>query len=997
MEAVVGVRALRNQDNLGFTETVNRGLKETTGDVVILNSDAEVPPRWLENLVAAAYHKDTVATVTPLSNNAGAFSAPIVGHENEMPAWLPFDELGRRVTHRSARRYPRTPTGNGFCLYIKRGALNELGYFDSYRFPRGYGEENDFCMRALNAGWENVVDDATFLLHELAASFGEERQGLMEYGRKTINRLYPSYTARVQAFVKSDEMVETRNTVADALKEEGVETPLRVLSVVHSGRGGTPATNLDLMATLQPQAECFVLECDTRVLRLSKARGRTLIELEREGLDPPLRFGEFSRKDYKAFVARVLMEYGVEVIHVRHLVKHTLDVAELAKSFDVPLVMSLHDYYLVCPTIHLLDEKDNFCGGICTETPGQCRVPMDWIAETVPPLKHDWVHEWQSKALPVLEGADALVTTTQAARETYVHAYPQLAQQRWEIIEHGRDMEQSSGLSAAARPGEPIRVLLPGSLDVHKGSRFIRDLKGHDVGGRLELHFLGAIPSELEGLGVDHGRYERDEFAGKVREIAPSFIGLFSITAETYMHSLTEAWAAGVPVVATDIGALGERIRQHGGGWLVDPNDPLGAYRRMMEIADDPSSYRAGLRGASVEGLPSTQEMGGEYMSLYRSVLRRRQRFSALRGPGLLGGRELRARVVVVGREGHYPGSAHVRALRRFSHPTIRREVDGRVERLDEALESLEDSDVLFIERTAVPPCRVREVVERANSIGTSIILDLDDNLVDRDVFSGAEKEYWLEFVDAVRVLAASATAVTVSTEALGRAVGRYAEQVLVIPNALDERLWFAPGTTGVERRRFEQGLQLLYMGTRTHEADLDMFKPIMERVWSEVDKKAQLNVIGGEPDRGEAEWYRRVPVPKGCSNYPQFVQWLRSVSSKFDVGVAPLAETEFNKYKSDLKFLEYSALGLPGVYSRSPAYSQSVVQERTGLLAGEESSWVDQLKALERDAELRRRIAERARDYVVESRTLRARGRFYLDYIASAVFSERVVWDVIE
>ena len=52
------VRVLRNEENLGFTRTVNRGFAETTGDVVLLNSDCEVTPRWLQNLVdCAACHE----------------------------------------------------------------------------------------------------------------------------------------------------------------------------------------------------------------------------------------------------------------------------------------------------------------------------------------------------------------------------------------------------------------------------------------------------------------------------------------------------------------------------------------------------------------------------------------------------------------------------------------------------------------------------------------------------------------------------------------------------------------------------------------------------------------------------------------------------------------------------------------------------------------------------------------------------------------------------
>ena len=79
----------RNAKNLGFTRTVNLGMEMAGGaDVVLLNSDTKVTPRWLENLRLAAYSGDRVATATALSNNAGAFSVPEFNRENLLPGWL---------------------------------------------------------------------------------------------------------------------------------------------------------------------------------------------------------------------------------------------------------------------------------------------------------------------------------------------------------------------------------------------------------------------------------------------------------------------------------------------------------------------------------------------------------------------------------------------------------------------------------------------------------------------------------------------------------------------------------------------------------------------------------------------------------------------------------------------------------------------------------------------------------------------------------------------
>lgn len=991
-----GVSVLRNRQNLGFVATANRGFSETAGDVVLLNSDAEVTPDWLEKLAIAAYHRPDVGTVTPLSDNAGAFSAPEVGDKNSVPAWLDFDDIGRLVSRCSGRLYPRTPTGNGFCLYIKRAMLDEVGYFHQAHFPRGYGEENDLCMRAREAGWDHVVEDSTYVFHQVGASFGSERAELSRSGRAVVDQLHPDYTRLVRGFVGSNEMGQARGNVRSAFEaNEDTCVPRRVLFVVHRGQGGTPSTNLDLMEALGPTHECLVLESDTRTLTLSQAVGRELLELERRELREPLRFGQMRREDYRSFVASVIMRYAVELVHVRHLVKHTLDVPSLARSFGIPLIVSLHDYYLACPTFHLLDEQDQFCGGECTPGEGPCRIPMDWVAQDAPPLKHDWVYRWRENIFPILCGADALVTTTESAKDVYLNTYPELRSQRFEVIEHGRQVGRGEAATQVPEPGGMVRLLVPGNLDVHKGSRFLAIMKDHDKAERLELHFLGNVSEEVRQLGVDHGRYTREEFASKVSEVQPAFIGLFSVTAETYMHSLTEAWASGVPVVGTDIGAIGERVRQRGGGWLVPVDDPRGAYEKIMEIADNPEEYRRGWRRVSVDELPSSGEMADAYAELYESVLRRRKSLGSGGGAAGWGKRETRAEMLVVGSDGDHPGSAHVRSLRPMFHPGVRASVAASLTTIEAFREDeTETADVLYIQRTAVPPALTEAVIQRGQQTGTPIVVDLDDNLLEaRELPKGASGP-WRRYVQPLRRLVEAAALVTVSTDALEEVVRRFTPHVAVLPNALDEGLWFTGEfEAGYEPRRTgPAGLQLVYVGTRTHSRDLAVLRPIMERIREEVDPRAVLHVVGGEEPGRDQEWYRRVSIPSSCKNYPQFVRWLRSEAHQWDIALAPLEASAFNRYKSDLKFLEYSALKLPGVFSRVRAYEESIAHEKTGMLADEDpDSWVEAIRALWEDVELRGRIARRAGSEVLGNRVLRVVGREYARTLSRVAEGESV------
>jgi GT2 family glycosyltransferase len=159
-----------------------------------------------------------VATVTPFSNNATICSLPRFLAENEVPAGLSIDAFARLVEGCSRREYPRIPTGVGVCLYVKRRVLDTVGLFDEEAFGLGYGEENDFCMRASKAGFLHVLDDATFIFHEGHKSFGASRDQRLLAGERVLRRRYPEYIPTIAAFIAEDPLRPLRARVVAALE-----------------------------------------------------------------------------------------------------------------------------------------------------------------------------------------------------------------------------------------------------------------------------------------------------------------------------------------------------------------------------------------------------------------------------------------------------------------------------------------------------------------------------------------------------------------------------------------------------------------------------------------------------------------------------------------------------------------------------------------------------------------------------------------------------------
>jgi hypothetical protein len=95
---------------------------------------------------------------------------------NDLPDGLTINDMANLVTAWSGRLYPRIGFLNGFCLLLKRDAIEEIGYFDEHTFGQGYGEENDYCVRVRKAGRTLAVADDVYVYHAQSKSYSNVRR-----------------------------------------------------------------------------------------------------------------------------------------------------------------------------------------------------------------------------------------------------------------------------------------------------------------------------------------------------------------------------------------------------------------------------------------------------------------------------------------------------------------------------------------------------------------------------------------------------------------------------------------------------------------------------------------------------------------------------------------------------------------------------------------------------------------------------------------------------
>jgi glycosyltransferase involved in cell wall biosynthesis len=316
----------------------------------------------------------------------------------------------------------------------------------------------------------------------------------------------------------------------------------------------------------------------------------------------------------------------------------------------------------------------------------------------------------------------------------------------------------------------------------------------------------------------------------------------------------------------------------------------------------------------------------------------------------------------------------YIRLLCPLTHPALA----DRIELTHGTVEAIPDCDLLVVERHTLWPYERQiggfaRVLSGCRQKGVPVVYELDDNLLDLHRVEPWEP-YPGDFLrGVVAYLTRQADGVIVSTPVLAERLAHLRSSVLVVPNALDERL-FGPAPEPLVPR--PSAVTIGYMGTLTHEADLRMVLEPLRALLRRHASRVNLEVVGGGTEERIASLFEGLPCRMrnlGSEHpYPRFVLWMQK-HLRWDVAIAPLEDDAFTRGKSDLKYLDYAALGIPGVFSDVRPYRETVRNRETGLLAlNEPKAWAEALEEIVRDGTLRLRLARAATAEVHENRMLR-------------------------
>jgi len=552
-------------ENLGFIGAVNRGFEAAErhgGHIVLLNSDAHVPAGWASRLIAPFDHDPTIASVTPMSNDAEIFSAPMICQAIALSEGLVdrLDAVAQTLT--PPTRLPNVPTGVGFCMAISAPWFARVPRFDT-AFGRGYGEEVDWCQKTRKAGARHVCLPSLFVEHRGGHSFGRAaKQALVLRANAAIARRYPRYDLEVQTFIGNDPLRTPRLALAVAMAGYLSRGALPLFLAHSLGGGADHALASEIAARTEQGLYTLVLRVGGRAPWQIEVHGPGgVVAVTTEDLDHVRRLLD------PVPVLQIVYSCGVGAPDPVGLPGALMSLRRPGRGDT--LAARIHDFFVVSPSYCLLDGGGAYRGPVMRDNPDAAHRLARADGSAVP------LAQWQEAWHGFLSVCEDITVFSWDSRAQLVASYPDLADKVT-----CRPHKVRARVARVAPPprglagGGALAVL--GNLNQQKGAGVLCALgEKIAVTGGPPLVLIGNLDTTFSrppSIRL-HGSYAPDDIAHLAERYGVAVWLCPSIWPETFSFATHEMLATGLPVLGFDIGAQGEALRRAPNG-VVLPFDP---------------------------------------------------------------------------------------------------------------------------------------------------------------------------------------------------------------------------------------------------------------------------------------------------------------------------------------------------------------------------------------------------------------------------------------
>lgn len=419
-----------------------------------------------------------------------------------------------------------------------------------------------------------------------------------------LRRLHPRYEATIAEFIRLDPLAGVRARIRSALGE--IETTVPRRRVVHLVHGWPPfqhaGTELYAYWLVQQQKESHRVAVYSRGADPARARGQAL-ELFDDGVRVRLITNNFTARNpfrrnaihdslIERDFERFLQAERPDLLHIHHLAGHAFSLAKVAKRLGIPIVLQIQDWWFLCARVNLFDRDGKRCTGPAAAKCARCAT-LTKVAPAV--VTNRLLHAARrSAARAAIAACDAFISGSKAIHDDYVSAGVIPPSKPFHVIPYGVSVDVPREPRAPAQ--RPIRFGYVGSIAPHKGVHTAVEAMRELDPSQASLHIWGdvtAFPDYVDDLDrngngcvIFEGRFREDE---KPRVFASMDVLLVpSIGLESFGLAAREAMTCGVPVIASEGGALSEMFGPSQCGELFQAGDVAALHRLLRRVVDDP-------------------------------------------------------------------------------------------------------------------------------------------------------------------------------------------------------------------------------------------------------------------------------------------------------------------------------------------------------------------------------------------------------------------------
>jgi GT2 family glycosyltransferase/glycosyltransferase involved in cell wall biosynthesis len=600
------ITLLRHVGNQGFPASANAGLRAAFAlrplhDAVLLNSDTLVPRSrtgWIERLRACVHAAPDIGTATPLSNDATILSYPDRDRPGPAPDAAALGRLDALASRANAGLAVEIPTAVGFCMYIRHECARDTGLFRAALFAQGYGEENDFCLRARHLGWRHVAVPGVVVGHVGGVSFGAAKSALVARNLAVLERLYPGYRAMIAAYEgvvpATDSLAPARLRLDAARWAAARAAPAQrhaVILVTHDRGGGVERVVRRRVAALQNEGARAIL---LRPVADPNSDGGSLPGLCRvddgSGGFPNL---IFRLPDDLKPLARLLRADRPSRFEVHHRLGHHPAIIDLATELALSLDLMLHDYASFCPRVTLLGPEQRYCG-----EPDDVAVCEACVADAGSRLDEPiGVAALRARSAVEFAGARAISVPSADMAQRMRRHFPGFAAAITPLEDDAAVLPPARPPARSATAAPRRRICVIGAIGIEKGFDVLlacaRDAARRDL--KLEFVLVGRSTDDDRLLDTGRvfvtGQYREEDALALIGAQCADVAFLPSIWPETWGFTLGLAWRAGLRAVVFDVGAMAARVRATGHGLVLPLGLPPAAINNAL-ITPAPSALR---------------------------------------------------------------------------------------------------------------------------------------------------------------------------------------------------------------------------------------------------------------------------------------------------------------------------------------------------------------------------------------------------------------------